>query len=239
MKGVIMISGGGAKLFAAIGVTYPEGSTCTCTNGTKTLKAKTTSGQWVFAIPEAGTWTVTATDGTNTKSESVNITAEGQSVNVELSYRTEGYLYNAGVFNESYQRTEEKSNGTITYNSNNFSVATTTGSNSAYAFVIFEDIEIDGQSAIEVVATPNSDNGSNSGIAIVLLPNGKTLNGSDPSANAAAYYHQNGNASTAKNYSLDVSKVTAGIYDLAVGFTTAGGAWKDKRRYDINSVNVH
>ena len=63
----------GSKLFAAIGVTYPAGSTLTCTNGTKTLTAKNTSGQWVFAIPEAGTWTVTATQGPNTKSQSVSI----------------------------------------------------------------------------------------------------------------------------------------------------------------------
>ena len=88
MKGAIMFSGGGSgKLFAAIGVTYPAGSTLTCTNGTKTLTAKTTSGQWVFAIPETGTWTVTATDGINTKSQSVSITKEGQFESVELSYQ--------------------------------------------------------------------------------------------------------------------------------------------------------
>ena len=79
---------GGTEMFAAIGVTYPAGSTLTCTNGSKTLTAKNTSGQWVFAIPEAGTWTVTAMDGTNTKSQSVEINSEGQFENVELSYRT-------------------------------------------------------------------------------------------------------------------------------------------------------
>ena len=77
---------GGTELFAAIGVTYPEGSTVTCTNGSKTLTAKNTSGQWVFAIPEAGTWTVTATDGTYTKNQSVSITSEGQFESLELSY---------------------------------------------------------------------------------------------------------------------------------------------------------
>lgn len=87
--------GGGTKLFAAIGVTYPEGSTVTCTNGTKTLTAKTTSGQWVFAIPEAGTWTVTATDGTNSQSQSVSITAEGQFESVELTY--ELVLFDCGA----------------------------------------------------------------------------------------------------------------------------------------------
>lgn len=95
MKGAIMLSGGGSgKLFAAIGVTYPAGSTLTCTNGEKTLTAKNTSGQWVFAIPKAGTWTVTATDGTNTKSQSVSITNEGQFESVELSYQL--HLFKAG-----------------------------------------------------------------------------------------------------------------------------------------------
>lgn len=78
--------GGTGKLFAAIGVTYPEGSTLTCTDGTKTLKAKTTTGQWVFSIPCTGTWTVTATDGTNTKSRSVEITEESQVEILELFY---------------------------------------------------------------------------------------------------------------------------------------------------------
>lgn len=73
----------GGKIFAAIGVTYPEGSVCTCTNGTKTMEAGNTNGQWVFAIPETeiGTWTVTSTDpadSSRTKSVSYEISAEGQ-----------------------------------------------------------------------------------------------------------------------------------------------------------------
>ena len=78
--------GGGAKAFALISVTYPAGSTCTCTDGAKTLKLKNTSGQGIFLIPYAATWMVTATDGTNTKSQSVEITSEGQSVSVTLNY---------------------------------------------------------------------------------------------------------------------------------------------------------
>lgn len=78
--------GGISKAYAVIGVTYPAGSTCTCTDGAKTLTLKNTSGQGLFIIPYAATWTVTATDGTNTKSESVEITSEGQSVSVTLSY---------------------------------------------------------------------------------------------------------------------------------------------------------
>lgn len=77
--------GGGAKTFAIISVTYPEGSTCTCSNGTKTLKAKDTSGKALFNV-STGTWTVTATDGNKTKDATVNITTEGQFESVLLRY---------------------------------------------------------------------------------------------------------------------------------------------------------
>ena len=86
--------GGTSKAYAAIGVTYPAGSTCTCTDGAKTLTLKNTSGQGLFIIPYAGTWTVTTTDGTNTKSESVEITTEGQIVSITLSYGL--FLFDGG-----------------------------------------------------------------------------------------------------------------------------------------------
>jgi hypothetical protein len=92
--------GGTGKLFAAIGVTYPEGSTLTCTDGTKTLKAKTTSGQWVFAVPYAGTWIVTATDGKETASKTVEITTEGQCASVVLEYRY--YIIKDGELQNGY-----------------------------------------------------------------------------------------------------------------------------------------
>ena len=86
-----MSGGGGGKVFAVIGATYPAGSTCTCSNGSKTLKAKDTSGQALFTIPEAGTWTVTAVSGDKSASKAVEITAEGQVENVKLVYILELY----------------------------------------------------------------------------------------------------------------------------------------------------
>ena len=87
MSGTIM-SGrrGGVRLFSVIGVTYPAGSVCTCTKGTKTYKAKNTSGLALFAVPETGEWTVSCTDGTQTASKTVTISAEGEAVNVALTY---------------------------------------------------------------------------------------------------------------------------------------------------------
>lgn len=77
---------GGGIPYAVIGVTYPSGSVCTCTSGTLTLKAKDTSGKALFVIPYAGTWTVKAVKGSQSASEAVKITTEGQVATAELAY---------------------------------------------------------------------------------------------------------------------------------------------------------
>lgn len=71
---------------ATINITYPAGSTCTCSDGTTTLSAPDTSGTWACIVPNAGTWTVTSTSETETDSKAVTITTDGQSISVELSY---------------------------------------------------------------------------------------------------------------------------------------------------------
>ena len=77
---------GGGTPYAIISVTYPAGSVCTCTNGTRTLTAEDTSGNAMFVIPSAGTWTVKATKGSQSASSAVEITAEGQVETVVLVY---------------------------------------------------------------------------------------------------------------------------------------------------------
>ena len=83
-------SGGGSDTYAFIIVTYPAGSTCTASNGTRTLTAPDTSGSVVFDIPTPSStpesWTVTSTDGVNTATETVSITYDGQSTSVNLAY---------------------------------------------------------------------------------------------------------------------------------------------------------
>ena len=88
---IYCILGGIGNAYAVIGVTYPSGSTCTCTNGTKTLPAKDTSGSFLFLIPEAGTWIVSCTDDDHPDgvSQTVNITAQYQTERVSLLY---GYV---------------------------------------------------------------------------------------------------------------------------------------------------
>lgn len=79
---------------ATINITYPAGSTCTCTDGTTTFAAPDTSGTWACVVPNAGTWTLSCTDGTESASEAVTITTDGQSVSAVLSYAL--WLYKDG-----------------------------------------------------------------------------------------------------------------------------------------------
>ncbi len=72
---------------ATIAVTYPSGSTCTCSNGTTTLTAPNTTSSYTFTVPSAGTWTVKSTNGTDTAQQAVSITTSGQSASVTLSYK--------------------------------------------------------------------------------------------------------------------------------------------------------
>lgn len=92
MVGETNIAGAG-NLRAVIAVIYPKGSICSCSNGTRTLKAKGTSGKALFNVT-VGEWTVTAMDGSQTTSNTVSITAEGQIINVELKYIS--WLYKDG-----------------------------------------------------------------------------------------------------------------------------------------------
>ena len=70
---------------ASITVTFPSGSTCTCVNGSTTITASTTP--YTFNVPNAGTWVITSTNGSESASESVVITTSGQSESVTLSYK--------------------------------------------------------------------------------------------------------------------------------------------------------
>lgn len=83
---MIYVLSGEAAPYAVIGVTYPSGATCTCTNGNKTLTAKDTTGKALFVIPSSGTWTVKAVKGSKSTSKAVSITAEGQIETVTLIF---------------------------------------------------------------------------------------------------------------------------------------------------------
>ena len=89
-----------SKVFAAISVNYPVGSTCVCTDGMRTLRLKETSGQDFFLVPYAATWTVICYDGVdynsseNKKSKTIEITSKWQNIKINLSYDL--LLYKSG-----------------------------------------------------------------------------------------------------------------------------------------------
>lgn len=100
MKGPVeLLSAGAGKVAAIIEASFPENSVCTCTDGEKTLKAKSTEGKWLFTLPHAGRWTVSATDGTESASKEVEL-GEGQSARVSLEYKD--FVIHDGVLNEGY-----------------------------------------------------------------------------------------------------------------------------------------
>lgn len=87
---------------ATISVTYPAGSTCTCTDGTTILtdtNTDTSAKTVTFTVLNTGTWTITVTDGDKRKDIAVEITTDGQSESVTLSY--EFVLFDSGTTDSS------------------------------------------------------------------------------------------------------------------------------------------
>lgn len=144
MIGITNVGGGGGMAYAYIGVVYDAGATVTCTDGNKTYRAKDTSGLYVFPVPYAATWIVTATDGTSTRSESVVITSLWQDVVVTMSFRDgtfwDGTLYYDGndyaeytggwaktlAMTRSYRYSQYSNNGSVSFDQRiNLSVSKT------------------------------------------------------------------------------------------------------------------
>ena len=86
----VTIGKGGESAFAYIVTNFPTTATsCTCSNDGTVLEADAEGlvrGQFVFEVPAAGAWTVTISNGTDTKSENVNITTKGSIENVVLKF---------------------------------------------------------------------------------------------------------------------------------------------------------
>lgn len=74
------------RSFAAyIHVTYPAGSTVTCSKS-GTILTGNTSGDYTFTVTSTGTWTVSCSSGSQSATNTVSITADGQTKEVSLFY---------------------------------------------------------------------------------------------------------------------------------------------------------
>lgn len=115
---------------ATINITYPAGSTCTASYGGITLTAPNTSGTWACHVYQAGTWTITATNGTDEDTKNVNVTSDGQVITTILEYNK------LPVLNRSYPQ-----NATITVYSSTTAtiVITTAGKPATYTYQWYAD----------------------------------------------------------------------------------------------------
>ena len=124
----VTISKGG-NAFGYIVASFPTtAASCTCSNGGTVLQADAAGlarGQFVFEVPAAGTWTVTISNGTDTKSESASITTAGQAEKVTLAFWN-GELYDAGnqYTNITGGWIRHGTGGTVTFNDDNIYLVT-------------------------------------------------------------------------------------------------------------------
>lgn len=133
---------------ATIVVTYPEGSTCTCSDGKTVLTAPDTSGICTFTVNNAGEWTVKAVSGSDSASESVSITTDGQSESVTLDYTlvlfstTEAYVgtFEAKAWKPTGASTTVKA---PTLNIDDSAMTITLASGSGISGIVINDTPID------------------------------------------------------------------------------------------------
>lgn len=131
-----------SSIIGRIVVSYPVGSTCTCTNGSVTYTAKDTSGACVFNVMSLGTWTVSCSTGgsePSTASADVVIDEWWQTKNVTLSY--EVILISNGVIQDGVNFTVSQY-GALTSGSQSqaYALFTTSGN---YAVIAYTTDKID------------------------------------------------------------------------------------------------
>lgn len=107
---------------ATINIAYPAGLTCTATDGVTTLTAPDTSGTWACVVPNAGTWTVSLSNGF---SETVTIAATGESHTIDKWY----------VYKDGDQRTDltggwtKVGNASVTFENDRITLDSKTSTN--------------------------------------------------------------------------------------------------------------
>ncbi len=211
-----------AYFSATINVTYSAGSTCTATDGSTTLTASDTSGSYTFTVPNAGTWTVIATNGTDTASKDVSITATGQIETVILSYAL--LLYDAG--NEYIENTggwESKRYCELTNTTTSLhAVPTARYSANAGVFATANKINLTEYNTLHYSAKNNAAENSYLQIAVwETIP----MSG-DPTAAAVA--KASFSANEEKTGDIDVSKLSGEYYiggSVAWGDTIKGDGY--------------
>ena len=198
---------------ATINITYPAGSTCTATDGTTTLTAPDTTGTWACVVPNAGTWTITATNGEKTKSGTVTISTDGETASITLAYVLELFKDGKAVVPWSY------SGGASSIAS--MSAHTYEGNENSPAGYTTAKVDVTGYSTLTVKISDRSGSGEvNAGVTA-----------SAPSISFAA--KSTNYSAGAITMSIDVSKLT-GEYYIAI---TAKAYWNAS--YTVKTTDVY
>lgn len=217
-------------LFAAtINITYPAGSTCTCSDGTTTLSAPDTSGTWACIVPNAGTWTAFATDGVENTSESVSITTDGQIVAIELSYLLwlykSGNTYNAvtgGWSVSKHPSTDGSFDGVLTLNADNMLLSTEVwGGSIGYANAFTNNsIDLSGVNTLKFKITGIGDTIYSDKEGHAHNFNFSLVVANERPTNQSQTFVANTKILATGEYSVDVSAVTTGY--VGIWITTGG-----------------
>lgn len=199
-------------LFAAtINITYPAGSTCTCSDGTTTLSAPDTSGTWACIVPNAGTWTATATDGVENTSESVSITTDGQTVAVELSYYTYLFKPNTDTTNVT-GGWQLNSNGSLDSAGDQLVATFTNAYNHGSAFNVATINKIDFTEFTTLVATCKAADKNNAAPRSATFAVASTQSGFNNAGTASTKIASTTFSNSTTTVTIDVSGISGSYY---------------------------
>lgn len=196
---------------ATINITYPAGSTCTCSDGTTTLSAPDTSGTWACIVPNAGTWTAAATDGVENTSESVSITTDGQTVAVELSYYTYLFKPNTDTTNVT-GGWQLNSNGSLDSAGDQLVATFTNAYNHGIAFNVATINKIDFTEFTTLVATCKAADKNNAAPRSATFAVASTQSGSNIAGTASTKIASTTFSNSTTTVTIDVSGISGSYY---------------------------
>lgn len=206
---------------ATINVTYPAGSTCTATDGITTLTAPDTSGTWACVVPNTGTWTVNATDGTQSTSSNASITADGQTTSMTLTYNLVLVDAANGVYNSggtsAWDISHKLSGSTFTLTKNTsgeYVLSLKYKSDTAYGNASIA-VDTTGRSTLHMKGTLSNGGAHGSYTSSIDLV--KTLSDED-----SAVTGDLGTGTKAINLNLDISKIS-GTYYVVIFMASMSG----------------
>lgn len=232
MAGGNIYVGGGSKAFALIGVNYPADSILTCTNGTKTLKAKNTSGKWVFSIPKAGTWTVTCTINELTATQNVVISENDKDTLKIITLIYSGHYYNRGVFTEgiTYTPVLTPSTATATANETQYTMKSP-GSSSFDMYLRFGKVDLTYINKLTFLYSASVSSGDIDGC--IFIAQAEVTSFSDAEAITT---RTDTKTATEVTVELDVSTFT-GEYYIYAGTNSRGSSWSNARTINVLEVS--